>query len=132
VRTSGPGAYLSVGALASLAPRLLDLLSEDQYRSDRMLDQYREEWLDAANFGLEQRELVLRRANANTSEHSLAIEGSSAGALEVMNAKQAASKLGTGVRAVQRRAARGSLPAVRKGRAWFFDAAEIDRFAREA
>ena len=49
-----------------------------------------------------------------------------------MTAKEASGLLGVGVRAVQARAARGTLPHHRVGRALMFDPADVERALEEA
>jgi hypothetical protein len=49
-----------------------------------------------------------------------------------MNAKETAAKLGTGVRAVQIRARRGTLPATLIDGVWRFNATAVDRIAKGA
>jgi excisionase family DNA binding protein len=48
-----------------------------------------------------------------------------------MSVQEAADALGVGAAAVRKSIAAGSLPAVKRGRAWWLDAGEIDRLRRQ-
>ncbi len=126
-KVSFPCAIFTAPVLAEIGPGLL-ALAEKSYR---LSPEVRRELTDAAELGMQWRVIQqAKRTSVRTNEHCLDNERSSpVASVPMYNAEVTAKKLGTGVRAVQRRAKRGSLASTLIDGRWLFDAAEIDRLA---
>ncbi len=128
-----PGVLITARDCAEFGPPLLDAL-EARYRQDglEMPPHVRSVALEVAELGQAFRSEMRKRSEANAQANASTAKPCSLGPPSeemTYSTAEAATKLGTGPRAVQRRAERGTLPAVRRGRQWWFHAAEVDRLA---
>ena len=121
--------------VALYGPDLLPLV-EREYRQDgrQVPPDLRKVLEEMAEMGREYllAEVAKRTSDVRTCSHPVDTECSSPTPwVPVVYTQQVAEKLGIGARAVQRRAARGTLPATLVDGAWQFDAAAVDRLAQE-
>jgi len=130
------GVLLSPATCAAIGPALQDFLASWRVNGLQAPSDVRIEIREVAELGrrFQAAQMAKRAAERTSDERPLANECSpSATSVAVTySSAQAAKRLGVGQRAVQRRAERGSLRALRTpGGELRFERAEIDRIARK-
>jgi excisionase family DNA binding protein len=132
------GILLSPATCAAIGPALLDSLAAWRVNGLQAPPDVRLEVAEIAELGRRYQAAQLAKRAAHVrmdrSDERRLANGCAPPAPSVSvtySTAEAAKSLHTGVRAVQRRAERGSLPAVRVGRELRFAKADIDRIARK-